>query len=334
MTPNIRTCMTPNVRVRVYVCETMPTVKGVTAQFLSRHESRFTRYRYRRDIQLWRRFCAETDRHALDGSVDAGQAFWHWMEAQYPVMSCKTRFSGVVQWFDALVEGRIVKGHGLRQVKKTPTKRYRSPEVRRFSDDEIIALMEWFRRKSPRYEWFVGMVAYCGLDCGEVLRIRSSDVRYWDGRCLVKVVNRHGRSREVPVSGRLEVLTLGLSEIYGPTVPLCGVQNSQYVIDLLKLGTQEVLGKRITFLELKRWAVWRQYDRGVPIPVLAKWLGHRTEKWVRMTLRVDSDVWATKPEDVFAAIDTAIDGHSHGSGQKPDSLLTQDFSPTPYDGDS
>lgn len=312
----------------------MATVKSVTAQFLSQYESRFSRYRYRKDIQLWRRFCDETGRHPLDGSVDSGQAFWHWMEAQFPLMSCKSRFSGVLQWFDALVEGRIIKGHGLRTVKKTPGKYKPKRPPRKLDDAELDVLLAWFRRKGPKYEWFVAMVAYCSLTPAEVLAVRKSDVRYWDGRCLLTVRNRKGWRREIPLTGRLEMLTVGLGEVFGPTVPLCGFQTAEHMIDLLKKASTEVLDKSVTFFELRRNAVIRQSDRGVPPAVLAKWLGHRTDKWVRITCRIDGDVWATTPEQVFEHVDVSMDSRSYGSrgGYEPTDALLQDFAPTPDDG--
>jgi hypothetical protein len=76
-------------------------------------------------------------------------------------------------------------------------------------DDEMVLVMSAFSKRGPRWEWLAAMVAWGGCDCAEALRIRKTDVRTWEGKTLVTVRSRRGNRREIPVDGRLEVLTFG-----------------------------------------------------------------------------------------------------------------------------
>jgi integrase len=269
---------------------------------------------------LWQRWCAEHDLHALDGSVLNAQLFMEWLEESYSSSSVQSRFSGVCRWFDYLLEHGVIKGHGFRNVKRP--KRVRNfSAVRIPTPTEMEVLMEGAAAKGVRWEWLVGMMAYCGLDSAEALRVTATHVRTWEGRTLVTVSSRRQRRREVPVDGRLEVLTLGLSSVFGPAIPLAGKLTSDWVQKYLKILSVETVGRHITVQDLRRHAVMRQADRGVPIAVIAKWLGHTTDEWVRTTLGMESSVAAVSTADVIEQILVEPDGDRFGAGRAHDSLI-------------
>lgn len=298
----------------------MATVRSVTAGFLGSQASVNTRYRYKQDIVTWQRFCSEHGLHALDGSAPNAQLFADWMAKRYTSSSTISRFSGVTRWFDALLQAGVVKGHGFREVKLP--KRVRTLDVSVIpTDDELDLVMSEASRRGPRWEWLVGMVAYGGLDCAEALRVRSTDVRTWEGRTLVKVVTRRGNVREVPVDGRLEVLTVGLASVFSPTTPLGSSITPKHARETLTMLASEATGRRITVEDLRRYAVMRQALRGVPIPVIAKWLGHTTDQWVRATLRLQNPVDEVSTTDVLELILVESDGGRFGSGSAADSIL-------------
>lgn len=302
----------------------MATVRSVTARFLGSQRSVHTRYRYKNDIRTWQRFCAESGVHALDGSTANAQAFVVWMGQRFTSSSVISRFSGLTSWFDALLESGVIKGHGLREVKLPKLVRTaQSFTIPTESELELIAAQAAAR--GPRWEWLVGMVAYGGLDCAEALRVRSTDVRTVDNRTLIRVANRRGNARQVPVDGRLEVLTLGLAAVFAPTTPLGPSLTHRYAAECLGVLAYEATGRKITVPDLRRYAVKRQADRGVPVAVIAKWLGHTTDQWVRATLRLQNPVDEVSTMDVLDLILVETDGGRFGSGIAADSTLPADF---------
>ncbi len=298
----------------------MTTVRSATAAFLGGQGSVHTRARYKKDIMLWQRWCRENDVHALDGSALNANLFLEWLEQSYKASSVQSRFSGVSRWFDHLLEAGVIKGHGFKNVK-------RPKRVREFSsfriptESELEALLEHATTKGVRWEWLVGMMAYCGLDSAEALRIKSTHVRTWEGRTLVTVSSRRGRRREVPVDGRLEVLTVGLASVFGPTTSLVGQMTSDWVQKQLKAMSLAAVGRHITVQDLRRHAVMRQAERGVPVAVIAKWLGHTTDEWVRTTLGMENPVAEVSTADVIELILVEPDGGRFGAGRAPDSLI-------------
>jgi integrase len=279
-----------------------------------------TRRRYKKDIVTWQRWCQAHGVHALDGSALNAQLFSEWLEMQYTSSSVLSRYSGVTRWFDALLAEGVIKGHGFRNVKLP--KRVRSmSRVVIPTESELGLLMDAAAKKGPRWEWVAGMVAYGGLDVAEAMRVRSTDIRTWEGRTLVKVVSRRGNRREVPVDGRLEVVTLGLAAVFAPTSPMGPSLTGKYVAEALGVLAREACGRPITVQDLRRYAVKRQAERGVPIPVIAKWLGHTTDLWVRQTLGMLNPVAEVSQADVVEMILVEPDGGRFGSGSAPDSLL-------------
>lgn len=269
---------------------------------------------------LWQRWCRDNDVHALDGSALNAALFLEWLEEHYSSSSVQSRFSGVCRWFDHLLEHGVIKGHGFRNVKRPKVVRTMS-RVTIPTENELGLLMEHAAGRGVRWEWLVGMVAYCGLDTAEALRIRSTHVRTWEGRTLVTVTSRRGRRREVPVDGRLEVLTLGLASVFGPTTSLVGKMSSDWAQRQIKVMSLEACGRHITVQDLRRYAVLRQAERGVPVPVIAKWLGHTSDEWVRATLGMMNPVAEVSTADVIDLILVEPDGGRFGAGRAPDSLL-------------
>jgi len=70
--------------------------------------------------------------------------------------------------------------------------------------------------------------------------------------------------------------------------------------------------------DLRRHAVLRQAERGVPVNVIARWLGHTTDQWVRETLGMVAPVAEVTQADVLEAILVASDEHVD---RVPDSLI-------------
>jgi len=269
---------------------------------------------------LWQRWCSEFGVHPLDGSAVNAGLFLEWLQASYSQSSYLSRFSGVSRWFDYLLEHDVIKGHGFRNVKRP--KRVRNfSAVRIPTPAELEALLERAAERGVRWEWLVGMMAYCGMDSAEALRVTSAHVRTWEGRTLVTVSSRQNRRREVPVDGRLEVLTLGLASVFGPTTPLAGKLTSDWVQKYLKILSVKAVGRHITVQDLRRHAVMRQAERGVPVPVIAKWLGHKTDEWVRTTLGMETSVEAVSTADVIDQILVEPDGDRFGAGREPGSLI-------------
>lgn len=296
----------------------MSTVRASTARFLGKQQSPNTRARYKKDILTWKRFCAEHDFHPLDGGYFAAQTFSEWLEAQYTSSSVHSRYSGVTRWFDQLLRDGVIKNHGFRNV--TLPKRDRTPpRVRIPTEDEIVALVEAASKRGPRWEWLVSIMAYGGVECAEALRIRSTDVRTWEGRTLVRVTSRAGYKREIPVDGRLEVLTLGLAGVFAPTTPLGPNVKTRHLSDRVSEFAKEGPARKITIPDLRRFAIQRQALRGVPIPVIAKWLGHRDDEQVRHTLRIANPIDEVTPADVIELILVEPDGGRFGSGRASDS---------------
>lgn len=305
----------------------MVSVRSATANFLGSKASVHTRKRYKKDIMTWQRFCAEHGCHALDGSFANAQAFADWLAERYTPVSVNSRFCGVRQWFDYLLHEGIVAGHSFREAKCV--KRVRSDiKLVELNDDELARIVAAAGVKGPRWEWLMAMVAYCGLDSAEALRVRSSDVRTWEGKTLVRITSRRGTVREVPVNGRLEVLTVGLSSVFAPTTSLGGTataltadRRSDYASTQLgKIATAE-LGFPVSVQDLRRAAVRRQYDRGVSVPIIAKWMGHATDRWVKETLGIKNPVDDVTTADVVSSIVVEPEGDRFGAGLAPDSLI-------------
>jgi len=283
-----------------------------------------TRRRYKKDILTWQRFCREHGVHALDGSVVNAQAFADWLAVQYTPLSVNSRFSGVKQWFDCLLADGIVRGHGFREAKVV--KRVYVPVVAAcVSDADLDLIMDEAAKRGPRWEWLVGIIGFAGVDSAEALRVRPLDVRSWDGRTVVRVTSRRGTQREVVVSGRLEVLTLGLAAVFAPTSSMGGSSSavrsadrrSDYASVQVGRIASAALGRPVNVQDLRRSAVRRQFDRGVPTHVIAAWLGHASDRWVRESLGVKNPVSEVSREEVASLI--AGDGVSPGCVLEPDS---------------
>lgn len=284
----------------------MTTVRQATGHFLASRSSIHTRRRLKKDIMTWQRYCALAGSHALDGSLANAQGFFEYLLANYTPSSAISRLSGVRNWFDCLLENGIIHGHSFREVKRAPVRPAVVEHVE-FTDDELQEIMDEAARKGPRWEWLAAMVAYCGLDAAEALRVRSIDVEERDGRTIVHVISRRGIKRALPVHGRLELLTLGLASVFAPTTSLAApvtspVLRSDYTaVQVGKIATR-ALGRPVSLQQLRRNAVIRQYRRGVQPEVIAKWLGHTTDKWVKQTLGLLNPVDKVSAEDVLEAI--------------------------------
>jgi len=188
------------------------------------------------------------------------------------------------------------------------------------SDDEMRLVVEKAAEMGPRWEWIVSMIGWAGCDCGEILRVTKQDVRTWEGRTLVKVQSRRGRFREIPVDGRLEVLTLGLAAVFAPSTSLAGVSSSSYAAQTVNKVAKAAVGRSVTVHDMRRWAVRRQFERGVDVAVIARWLGHSTDQWVRDTLKLNP-VGDVTFQDVVEQIVVEPDGERFGSGSERDSRL-------------
>jgi integrase len=281
----------------------------------------------------WQRFCDASGIHALDGSFVNAQQFADWLALQYTPTSVHSRFSGVRQWFDHLLFEGIIAGHGFREAKCV--KRVRSDiSFVALSDDDLVAVMTAAGVKGPRWEWLAGMVAFCGLDCAEALRVTPTDVRTWEGRTLVRITSRRGTLREIPVTGRLELLTLGLSSVFSPVTSLGGSatalsadRRSDYASVQISRIASTALGRPVTVQDLRRAAVRRQYERGVEPAVIAKWMGHATDRWVRETLGLRNPVSDVTTADVLEQIVVDPSGETFGAGLAPDSPTSDVFQP-------
>lgn len=138
----------------------------------------------------------------------------------------------------------------------------------------------------------------------------SADVRSVDGRTVVRVVSRRGTRRDVHVNGRLEVLTLGLAAVFAPSTSLGGSVTSRVSADrrsdyaARQVGeiASKALGRAVTVQDLRRSAVQRQFERGVPVEVIAKWLGHASDRWVRETVGLRNPVALVSAAEVFESI--------------------------------
>lgn len=189
-------------------------------------------------------------------------------------------------------------------------------------DGEMVEVMRAFAGRGPRWEWLVAMVAWGGCDCAEALRVRKTDVRTWEGRTLVTVRSRRGNRREIPVDGRLEVLTLGLTAVFAATTTLGGVFGSKYATETINDVASVAVGRRLTVQDMRRWAVHRQFERGVSTAVIARWLGHTSDRYVRQTLRLLDPVMLVSQADVIAQIVVEPDGGRFGSGLVADSNIS------------
>jgi len=298
----------------------MRTVRSVTANFLTSYPSIHTRKRYKKDIVTWQRWCAEQGVHPLDCSVANAQQFVAWMSAQYTPTSVASRVCGVAKWFDALVDAGVLRAHGLHSV-KLPKREIVLNLESIPTDDEMMLVMAEAAKLGPRWEWLAGMVAWAGCDCQEALRVRGVDVRTWEGKTLVTVRSRKQNRREIPVDGRLEVLTVGLQSVYAPTTPLAGMMTSEWATIRLGKIASSATGRRLNVQDMRRWAVRRQFERGVSVPVIARWLGHTTDRWVRQTLRLTDGVAEVTAAEVISSILVEPDGGRFGSGQAPDSII-------------
>ena len=267
----------------------------------------------------WQRWCAEVGVHPLDCTTAHAQAFVDWMLAKYTLASVASRRTGVAKWFDALVEAGIVPVHGLHSV-SLPKRGPRQAFTGMPSDDEMRLVVEKAAEMGPRWEWVVSMIGWAGCDCGEILRVTKQDVRTWEGKTLVKVQSRRGRYREIPVDGRLEVLTLGLAAVFAPATSLAGVSSSSYAAQTVNRIAKGAVGRTVTVHDMRRWAVRRQFERGVDVAVIARWLGHSTDQWVRDTLMLNP-VGDVTFQDVVEQIVVEPDGERFGSGSERDSRL-------------
>lgn len=298
----------------------MSTVRSATAQFLASKRSLDTRERYKKDIVMWQRWCKDNGVHALDANWKNCQAFIDFLRERYAPSSVQSRVSALTSWFDALMKAGIVHGHGWRDAwVPKPFRRLEAPYVP--SEDELRALMDTAATAGPRWEWLAGMIAYCALEPAEALRVRGMDVRTVDGQTLVRVRGRAERGRDVAVSGRLEVLSLGLAAVFAPQSPLLGVLTPEQVNNRLKRFTEKAFGQVMTAQLLRRASVYRQYQRGVDPLIISKWLGHTNERWVRRVLCLPSRLRQVSQAEVIAAIAVEDDGGRFGAGNETDSSL-------------
>lgn len=295
------------------------TIRGVTAHFLGGYENVETRKRYKKDIVAWQRWCRDNAVHPLDCTTANAQGFVDWMADRFSPITVSSRRTGVSKWFDALVEGGIVPVHGFHSV-VVPKRPVRVAYSGMPSDDEMRRVVEAAGVLGPRWEWVVSMIGWGGCDCGEILRVTKDDVRTWRGRTLVKVKSRRGRVREIPVDGRLEVLTLGLAAVFKGGSSLAGGVSSSYLAQKVNGIARQAVGRSLTVHDMRRWAVRRQFERGVEPAVIARWLGHSSDKWILETLMLNpvSDVTF---QDVVDQIVVEPDGERFGSGSERDSLL-------------
>lgn len=298
------------------------SLRSATAKYLSSCTTPASRTKNIQHLRTWQTYCTEAGISLLDVRGDNAQAFVEWMLLRYTPESTRLRAMGVRRWLDALVASRVIRGHGFGHVVLPPEGKRKTAQ-RALSDDEVRLLMSEAAKLGPRWEWLVGMLCFGGVEVAEILRIRSTDVRTWEGRTLVRVRTQTRKDREIPVNGRLEVLTVGLAAVFAPTTGLFGKTNAKSVREQLGKLTTATLGRNVTARQLRATAIARQYERGVPIPVIAKWLGLGHEKQVRLILGLEfrSPVEDVTDEDVAEQIVLEDDGDRFGSGSPADVLL-------------
>lgn len=293
-------------------------LKTVTATYLSAM-SQESRRVVLRHLRAWQRFCDTHGFHVLDGRVQNAEAFADFLRTNYTPKSAFNRFVAVRAWMDVLTRERVIKSHGFGAVEFSQPVLPVRP-VRVLADSDLEKIMEVAKGHGPRIEWLMGMLCFAGVDIPEACQVRSTDIRTWEGRTLVRIRTSSRLTREVPVNGRLEVLTLGLSAVFAPTTRLVGV-NRPKATDLVREITTEALGEYFVARELRRTAIERQLRRGVELPVVAKWLGYEEVGQLRKLLGYADPVAFVSDTDLVEKIVVEDDGDRFGSGSAPDVFL-------------
>lgn len=293
-------------------------LKTVTAQYLS-PMSVETRKATLRHLRTWQKFCDTHGFHVLDGRVQNAEAFADHLRTTYTPKSAFNRFVAVRAWFDLLARERVIKAHGFGAVE------FLSPDitpkpVRILPDAALERIMEAAKGHGPRVEWLMGMLCFAGVDISEACQVRSTDIRTWEGRTLVRIRTSSRLTREVPVNGRLEVLTLGLAAVFAPTTRLVGT-NRPKANEMVREITLEALGEPYVPRELRRTAIERQLRRGVDLAVVARWLGYDEVGQLRRLIGQVDPVALVTDSDVVEKIVVEDDGDRFGSGSAPDVLL-------------
>jgi integrase len=119
--------------------------------------------------------------------------------------------------------------------------------------------------------------------------------------------------------------------VFAATTTLGGAFGSKYATETINDIASKAVGRRLTVQDMRRWAVRRQFLRGVPTAVIAKWLGHTNDRYVRQTLRLLDPVSLVSQADVIAQIKVEPDGDRFGRVQHLTRLF-RDFDKKPHYG--
>ncbi|MFC4118092.1 tyrosine-type recombinase/integrase [Nonomuraea zeae] len=182
-------------------------VQDLTMAWLLSYDSPNTRASYRREIERWFSFCAETGLDPLQARKSHGNVYKRWLELQagkpIPPKTMNLRISAVSSWYDYLYDEDVIDANRFKGTRRPKVNRQHSETVgltRAQARDVLHAADHDHGRERQRTAALIRLLMETGIRETEALAAQLTDLGYERGHRTLRIVGKGARpkTRKVP----------------------------------------------------------------------------------------------------------------------------------------
>lgn len=182
--------------------------QDMTMAWLLSYDSPNTRDAYRRDLQKWFDFCAETGLDPLQARRAHGDVYKRWLEVQagkpVPPKTMRRRISSVSAWYDYLADEEVIDANRFKRTRRPKVSRSHS-ETTALTRDEARALVAAadidHGPARLRTAAFIRVLLETGIRVEEAISAELSALGYERGLRTLRIVGKGSKPkiRRLPV---------------------------------------------------------------------------------------------------------------------------------------
>lgn len=266
-------------------------VDGLTRAWLDGLASAHTRDAYRRDLAVFRAWCAAECELPLEvGAGEVGRYRDACGDAGAGPATILRRLSALSSFFDHAVAAAAVERNPVTGVGRPAPATATSPAL---DESEALALFDAAVDLGPKVAVLVALLLWDGLKLGEALALDAAEIQ-GPGRSLRATVVRRRQRVSVPLDERSALairwhldgrdqgpLLLGDSPTLGP-----GSRLTRFGADFLlkRAATRADLGRTISANTLRRTYIANAHRGGTPVEDIRHQVGHHSARDTRRYL--------------------------------------------------
>ncbi|MEV0597014.1 tyrosine-type recombinase/integrase [Nonomuraea cavernae] len=210
-------------------------VQDLTKAWLLSYDSPNTRDAYRREIERWFGFCAETGLDPLQARKSHGNVYKRWLELRagkpIPPKTMNLRISAVSSWYDYLFDEDAIDANRFKGTRRPKVNRQHSETVgltRAEARDLLHAADHDHGREQLRTAALIRLLMQTGVRVTEALATQLSDLGHERGHRTLRIVGKGDKpkTRKVPpaaahaideyLTNRAERAAIAVDQLTGP----------------------------------------------------------------------------------------------------------------------